>query len=86
MLQVVAVFFRHIRLLTITKYDFSAVEKAMIQLVACHCLGILYFLAYTKFDLGEVENAMLQVVTGAYAHIFAFWLSQNTTFARSRKL
>ena len=72
-------------LLCISKYDFSEVEKTMIQGVAWHYLGILYILAYPNCDLGDVEKAMLQVVAGPFAHMFAFCLSQNTTLARSRK-
>ena len=50
------------RLLAITKYDFSEVEKSMIECVVSHKLGILYNLTYPKCDLGEVEKAMYEVV------------------------
>ena len=46
----------HFRPLAIRIYDFSDVEKAMIQGVVLLYLGILYSLAYRKCDLGEVEK------------------------------
>ena len=45
---------RALRLLAFREYDFSEVEKAMIQGVAWHYLGTLYILPHPKCDLVNV--------------------------------
>ena len=75
----------HFRLLALSKYELTEVEKAKIQDVAFHYLGILYILAYAKCDLGEFEETYSQMVAGPFAQNFAVCLSKNTTLERSRK-
>ena len=49
-------------LLAMPKYDFSEVEKAMIQGNDWNYLGLIHFMAYQKCELGDVEKSKFQVV------------------------
>ena len=57
----------------------------MIQGVAWHYLGLLYFLANPKCYLGVVEKPKFQKVGLIHRTFFTFWLHQNATLPRSRK-
>ena len=75
----------HFRLLALSKYELTEVEKAKIQDVAFHYLGILYFLAYPKCDLGEFDKAMLHVVDGPFGHTFRLLSIRKYDFNKVEK-
>jgi hypothetical protein len=72
-------------LLEVPKFDLGEVEKAMFQGVNCNCEFIFQLLAVAKCDLGRSRRRCFKESIGLSKSFSAFWHTENSTWARSKK-